>query len=109
MVTDFYFGQTDRSIQVRLKEHKRATERGNILESGVAEHAQNTEHRIDWEAQIIDQDQNQHRRLVREAAHIRLNCPTMNRETGLELSRAYDYLFRSEGSSTSAQQSESDH
>ena len=53
-----YIGQTGRNFQVRLKEYKRATERGNTVESGIAEHACNTGHRIDWEAHILDQDPN---------------------------------------------------
>ena len=99
-----YIGQTGRNFQVRLKEHKRATEKGNILESGIAEHACTTGHRIDWEAHIIDQDPNQKRRLVREAAHIKMNSPSMNRETGIDLSRAYDCIFHRESMPRNAPQ-----
>ena len=41
-----YIGQTGRQLKERIKEHRRATEKGNILESGVAEHVASTGHSI---------------------------------------------------------------
>ena len=93
-----YIGQTGRHLRERLKEHKRATERGNDLESGVAEHVANTGHHIDWSANVLDKDLNQRRRLVREAISIRKNKPSMNREQGFELSRAYNKVIQEETS-----------
>ena len=104
-----YIGQTGRNFRVRLGEHKRATRNGKIEESGVAEHVHKTGHNIDWEANIIDQDQNERRRLVIEAAHIRMNRPSMNRDTGLELSRAYDYICKGRGIANSTLQEGEDH
>ena len=84
----------------RLKEHKRATRLERELESGVAEHVCNTGHKIDWSAKILDQDQNQRRRLVREAIMIKKHQPSMNREQGFELSKAYSKIIHQEGSNS---------
>ena len=92
-----YIGQTGRHLGDRLKEHKRATQKGYQLESGVAEHALDTGHNIDWSAKILDQDLNQRRRLVREAVCIKKNRPSMNRDQGFELSKAYNSILQQEG------------
>ena len=54
-----YIGQTGRHLRERLKEHKRATEKGNHLESGVAEHVSNSGHEIGWSVKVLDKDSNQ--------------------------------------------------
>ena len=92
-----YVGQTGRHLGERLKEHQRATRKGYHLESGVAEHVVDTGHCIDWSVEVLDQDLNQRRRLVREAIWIRKNNPSMNRETGFELSKAYNKLIMKDG------------
>ena len=71
-----YIGQTGRQLGERLKEHKRATQKGYYLESGVAEHVINTGHDIDWSAEVLAKDLKQMRRLVREAVMIRRNKPS---------------------------------
>ena len=95
-----YIGQTGRHLSERIKEHKRATTRGYHLESGVAEHVMDTNHEIDWKAKIFDKDNNQRRRLVREAVWIRKKKPTMNREQGFELSKAYTKIITKDGNDT---------
>ena len=80
-----------------MKEHQRATRKGYYLESGVAEHVMDTGHNIDWSAKILDQDLHQRRRLIREAVCIRKENPSMNRDQGVELSRAYSSLLQKDG------------
>ena len=89
-----YIGQTGRHLGERLKEHKRAVVKGYELESAVAEHVYKSGHEIDWSVEVLDKDLNQRRRLVREAVMIRKNKPSMNREQGYELSRAYNKIIQ---------------
>jgi hypothetical protein len=82
-----YVGQTGRNLKERIKEHEKSTNKGEILKSGIAEHAHTTGHSINWEAKVLDQDQVKTRRLVKESIHIKLNNPTMNRDQGLEVDK----------------------
>ena len=50
-----YIGQTGRTMEHRLKEHKRALTSGNTAQSAVAEHAVEKMHEINWEkAEVVD-------------------------------------------------------
>ena len=50
-----YIGLTKRSLECRLKKHRRATFSGNRDVSAVAEHVMDTGHDIDWDgAQVLD-------------------------------------------------------
>ena len=50
-----YIGQTGRTLEHRLKEHKRALTSGNVFQSAVAEHAMDESHAIKWEeAEVVD-------------------------------------------------------
>ena len=50
-----YVGQTGRTLDHRLKEHKRALASGNLAQSASAEHAVHESHAIDWkEAKMVD-------------------------------------------------------
>ena len=81
-----YVGQTGRHLKVRLKEHSKALEKGNIMNSGVAEHAFEAHHEIDLDyVKVLDVENNQGRHLVREAMFIRSVDPQMNRDKGIEL------------------------
>ena len=95
-----YIGQTGRHLGVRIKEHKRATEKECLLDSAVAEHVANSGHQINWSVDILDKDQNQTRRLVREAIKIRQNKPSLNRDQGYELNRAYNRIIQQEANQT---------
>ena len=62
-----YYGQTDRALETRLKEHKRAVRFGDI-NSKVAEHANRFVHNIDFDHwTIVDRARNFHERLFLEA------------------------------------------
>ena len=45
-----YVGQTGRSLECRLKEHKRGVKCGSVDASAIAEHVWNEGHQVDWEA-----------------------------------------------------------
>ena len=62
-----YYGQTDRALETRLKEHKRAVRVGDN-NSNVAQHANQFGHSIDLNhATIVDKARNFHERLFLEA------------------------------------------
>ena len=50
-----YVGQTSRTMDHHLKEHKRTLTSGNTAQLGVAEHAVEQMHEINWkEAEVVD-------------------------------------------------------
>ena len=52
----FYIGETVRRLEMRLKEHRGACEKGMTKKSATAEHAWNENHLIVWEGvTIVDQ------------------------------------------------------
>ena len=62
-----YYGQTDRALETRLKEHKRAVRVGDN-NSKVAQHANQFVHNIDFDhATIVDRAGNFQERLFLEA------------------------------------------
>ena len=79
-----YIGQTGRTLDHRIKEHKRGyTYAGNIT-SAVAEHSVNLGHRINWDgAKVIRREQAWYRRCFMESWHIRQNRQSMNKDRGV--------------------------
>ena len=66
-----YISQTGRTMEDHLKEHKRALTSGNTAQSGVAEHAVEQMHEINWkEAEVVDSHPYYRQRCVLEAWHI---------------------------------------
>ena len=62
-----YYGQTDRALETRLKEHKRAVRVGDN-NSKIAQHANQFAHNIGFDhATIVDKARNFHERLFLEA------------------------------------------
>ena len=52
-----YVGETGRTLQLRIKEHRRALTNGDPCMSALAEHAINHHHDIAWEdAIVVDAD-----------------------------------------------------
>ena len=89
-----YIGQTGRTMEHCLKEHKRALTSGNTAQSGVAEHAVEQTHEINWkEAEVVDSHSYYRQRCVLEAWHIRTEHQTMNRDED-PLSSEYNPLIR---------------
>ena len=69
-----------------MKEHTKALEKANTMNSGVAEHAFEKHHNIDLDnIRVLDSESNQSKRLVREALRIRSLGPSMNRDRGIDL------------------------
>ncbi len=48
-----YVGQTQRNLDRRIKEHKRAVVTGDTATSALAEHSWSLHHRIDWEETTV--------------------------------------------------------
>ena len=78
-----YIRQNGRTLDHRLKQHRRALISGNVQQSAVAEHASNEMHDIDWEkAEVVDCHPHYCQRCALEAWHIRTEPYTMNRDGG---------------------------
>ena len=78
--TKVYIGQTGRTLEHRVKEHRRALVSGQSSLSAVAEHAMEEMHDIDWMgATVVD---SLFQRCALEAWHIRSQDSTMNRDAG---------------------------
>jgi hypothetical protein len=66
-----YIGETGRTLETRLNEHKRTVSKGDPNTSKLMEHISNTGHRILWdEAEVIGQEHHWKGRKVQEAAEI---------------------------------------
>ena len=88
-----YIGQTGRTLDHRLKEHRRALTSGNLAQSALAEHAADRGHAIDWgSAEVVDTHQQFHQRCLLESWHIRAQDTTLNREEG-NLPPVYNQLI----------------
>ena len=81
-----YIGETVRRLEMRMKEHRNACQKGALEKSALAEHAWENHHPTKWEeATVIDQARTNKELLLKEAIHIRLQHPHLNRDGGLEL------------------------
>ena len=94
-----YIGETVRRLETRVKEHRDACQKGALEKSALAEHAWMNHHPIKWEeVSVIDRARTAKELLVKEAIHIRLNHPSLNRDEGLELPRCWMAALKSTGS-----------
>ena len=67
--------------------------------SALAEHAWMNHHPIKWEeVSVIDRARTAKELLVKEAIHIRLNHPSLNRDEGLDLPRCWMAVLKNTGS-----------
>ena len=71
-----YTGETGRPLSVRLEEHKKATIRGDVDKSGVAEHVWSQgDHKLLWDkTSIIGREHHWKIRKIKEAAHMALDA-----------------------------------
>ncbi|XP_046391599.1 uncharacterized protein LOC124159733 [Ischnura elegans] len=90
-----YVGETGRTIETRLTEHRRHFRLGQPEKSAVAEHSISSDHAICWEkTKVLCRKEKFWERLAREAIEIRLNT-TMNRDTGYTLIASWKPVLRS--------------
>ena len=88
-----YIGQTGRQLGQRLKEHKSTAP--SRTPSAVTEHSTDSRHSIDWDnVKVLDREDREYPRLVREAIQIRRHTPQLNRDQGLEIPTLYTSLIR---------------
>ena len=81
-----YRGETGRTLQKRMAEHKTAVKNGN-QNNGIAVHVWNSDQRIDWEeAKVRAVPPYYWERRVTEALHIQQQGSTMNLDCGLYVS-----------------------
>jgi len=81
-----YIGQTKRQLRTRVKEHKQNVNKKTDSLSVIAEHIQNTGHKIDWEnPKILDFETNYNKRLISECIHIKRHPHNINKKTDTEL------------------------
>ena len=89
--TDFYVGETSRTLGTRFKEHcnlKTATL------TAVAEHSKTHRHSINTDnVSVVAREDQFWKRKIRESIEIRTLKPTMNRDTGYDLPAIYNDLL----------------
>ena len=91
-----YIGETKRTLDTRLKEHKRAVTIDN-RNNGIATHANTKEHSINWSsARVLHREQNWHRRKLLEALKISNTKPNMNLDSGLRLNTLWGTVMTTE-------------
>ena len=86
---DSYIGETGRTTNKRVKEHKAACRLAHFEKSAVAEHAWQDGHIIEWDqVTILDTASDQRERQTKEALYIKLAPPgcRINRDEGKDLS-----------------------
>ena len=80
-----YIGETGRTLQKRLVEQKAAVRRGDT-NNGIAVHAWDQQHRVDWEnASVLRQQPGYWKRRVLEAIEIQRHVDNTNLDCGLTL------------------------
>ena len=80
--TDFYIGETERSLRTRFLEHKRPSS-ANSSEVAKHLHVDCPGHSVDFKnAKVLDQDQRWLERGIKEAVYIRAHKPTLNASPG---------------------------
>ena len=89
---DTYIGETGRTLDVRLKEHKWAV-RLDYTNNDIAVHANKTMHDIFWDsAEVLEQESNWLKRRLEEALYIRDEDTTMNLDQGFQLNPIWSAL-----------------
>ena len=79
-----YIGETSRPLGKRIDEHRRLTS------SAIREHMDTTGHTIDWQnVKILEREQHDMKRKIKEAIHIRKRKPALNRDLGIDLPPIY--------------------
>ena len=87
-----YIGETARTAEQRVKEHKAHLTHGRTEQSAIARHVVEENHGIHWEPRIIEREKNTTKRKVKEALSIRKverRDGSMNQDSGLMMSKLW--------------------
>ena len=88
-----YVGETGRSLEMRLKEHRYAV-RTKDSRNGIAVHADTNNHEVDWDAaKVIMFEEHQTKRKVLESLQINKQTNTTNLDSGYTLSPIWKPLL----------------
>ena len=88
-----YIGETGRSLQERLKEHRYAVQTAN-MNNGIAAHAWNQQHQVDWDgAEVKMCKQHLWKRKVLEAICIKETRENNNLDCGLNVNQVWSPLL----------------
>ena len=89
-------GETMRTLDARMKAHKRHTAKGEILKSAITEHACMLEHAIDWKSpSVLDYMCDIQQCKITEAMHIHQHMGTsINKERCWEISEVRNASWR---------------
>ena len=88
-----YIGETGRSLEMRLKEHKYAVKTYDT-NNGVAVHAWDNDHHVNWDAaRVVAVEHHLTKRRVLESLHIREQRKTSNLDSGYTLSPTWRPLL----------------
>ena len=81
-----YVGQTKRKLTTRIKEHKADIKKEQENMSVVSTHRISNNHDFQWEnVEILDIEQNYHRRLISEMIHIKGQKEGINKQSDVQL------------------------
>lgn len=90
-----YIGETGRSFNTRIKEHKTCHRRNEWEKSAIVKHAQQHQHNIQWEdSKLITTIKHWHTRRIREAIEIKQHN-TVPQDNGLFINSIWNPLLNS--------------
>jgi len=90
-----YVGQTKRTLNTRVNEHKNHIRRNSTQFSVITDHRQKSKHEFDWDnVKILDLESNYNKRLISEMIHIKKQKDGLNAQTDTALlDPIYNDLF----------------
>jgi len=77
-----YVGQTKRTLNTRVNEHKSHIRRNPVQSSVITDHRKKSKHEFDWDnVKILDVESNYNKRLISEMIHIKNQKDGLNAQT----------------------------